>query len=102
MRQTTIFDLPAEDLGEIFTQCNNPAIWETCKTFAIVAFSTTSLWTTDVPDILRKVISRARGRLLDVIMWLTEKHTAEVSALCKVFSEFKAQIRYFKLTTPSH
>lgn len=33
-------------------------------------------------------------------MWLTTKSedTAEVSALCKVFSEFNAQIRCFKLT----
>ena len=110
MRQTTICDLPAEVLGEIFTQCNNPATWETCRAFATVAFSTASLWTTvyiwphqfttDGPDILRKMIPRARGRLLDVIMWLTEDHTAEVSALCKVFSEFNAQIRYFKLTAP--
>jgi hypothetical protein len=110
MRQTTIFDLPAEALGEIFTQYDNPAIWETCRTFATVAFSTTSLWTTvyisphqfttDGPDILRERISRARGRLLDVLMWLTteSEDTAEVSALCKVFSEFNAQIRCFKLT----
>ncbi|KAF8330622.1 hypothetical protein F5887DRAFT_1000098, partial [Amanita rubescens] len=106
MRQTTIFDLPAEVLGEIFTQYDNPAIWETCRTFATVAFSTTSLWT----DILRERISRARGRLLDVLMWLTTesedaaevsalcKVSEEVSALCKVFSEFNAQIRCFKLT----
>ncbi len=111
MRQTTIFDLPAEVLCEIFTQCDNPAIWETCNTFAKVAFSTTSLWatvyicphqfTTDAPDILRERISRARGRLLDVHMWLTTEcwhDTPEVSALCKVFSEFNAQIRCFKLT----
>ena len=57
-------------------------------------------FTTDGPDILRKMIPRARGRLLDVIMWLTEKRTAEVvSARCRVISEFNAQIRYFKLTT---
>ena len=115
MRQTTIFDLPAEVLSEIFTQHNNPAIWATCKTFATVAFSTTSLWTTvyisphqfttDGRDILRKRISRARGRLFDVRMWLTteKEDDAKVSALCKVLSEFNAQIRSFQLTavTPS-
>jgi len=40
-----------------------------------------------------------RGRLLDVRMLLaTDDYTAEVSALCKVLSEFNAQIRRFKLT----
>ena len=105
----TISNLPAEVLSEIFTQCDNPAIWETCKAFATVAFSTTSLWTTvvirpchfttDGPDILRERISRTRGRLLDVCIWLVTKHTAEISALCKVLSEFNAQIRRFKITT---
>jgi hypothetical protein len=112
MRQITIFDLPAEVLGEILTQCDNPAILETCKTFATVAFSTTSLWTTvyicphqltaDGPDFLRKRISRARGRLLDVVMWLPDEDAAEVSALpvCTALSEFNTQIRSFKLTAP--
>ncbi len=55
-------------------------------------------FTTDGSDILRERISRTRGRLLDVCIWLFAKHTAEVSALCKVLSEFNAQIRRFKLT----
>ena len=106
----TIFDLPTEVLGEIFAQCDNPAIWETCKPFVTVAFSTTSLWTTviirrphqfatDGPPILRERISRARGRLLDVCIELYTEHTAEVSAMCKVLSEFNAQIHRFELTT---
>ena len=102
----TIFDLPAEVLGKIFTQCDNPAIWETCKAFATVAFSTTSLWTTvlirrfttDGPPILRERISRARGRLLDVCIWVLNEHSTEVSAMCKVLSEFNAQIRHFELS----
>jgi len=56
-------------------------------------------FTTDGPPILRERISRARGRLLDVSIGLYTAHTAEVSAMCKVLSEFNAQIHRFELTT---
>jgi hypothetical protein len=56
-------------------------------------------FTTDGPPILRERISCARGRLLDVCIGLYTEHTAEISAMCKVLSEFKAQIHRFKLTT---
>ena len=97
-----IFDLPIEILTEIVCQCDNPAILETCKTFAAVTQSIPSLWTTvilrpcqftiDGPHFLRVRILRTKGAMLTVCIGLT-KRTKEVSALCKLLAEYNAQIR---------
>ncbi len=68
---------------------------------------TTSLWTTvfirphqfttNEPDFLRSRISRTKGRLVDVCIWLvTEQTTIEVAAACKILAEYKDQIRRFE------
>ena len=94
-------------LTEIVCKCDNPAISETCKTFAAVVHAISLLWTTvilrprqftiDGPDFLQARILRTKGAMLTVCIRLTE-YTKEVLALCKLLAEYNARIREFALT----
>ncbi|KAF8346208.1 hypothetical protein F5887DRAFT_963142, partial [Amanita rubescens] len=105
----TLFNLPVEILAEILCECSDKVIFQTCKTIAAVAFSTSVLWTSirlgpqqftpDGPDFLRAQILRANGALLYVSVGTIMEQTAEVSAVCGVLEECNGQIREFKLTT---
>jgi hypothetical protein len=106
----TIFNLPVEVLAEILCECFDRTMLQTCKTIAVVAFSTSALWTSirlgpshfthDAPNFLRAQILRANGAPLYVFVRTIMEHgqAMEVSEVCGVLKEYNGQIREFQLT----